>query len=60
MTPTGTPAPVGNALAWLFIVLALFAALVAMVPSIIVLLLEGLAKVKRRPGPPLEPQPSAA
>ena len=60
MAPTGSPDPIGEVLAWLFIVLAIFAAIVAIVPpSTIVLLLEGLAKVKHRPSPPLEPQPSA-
>lgn len=60
MTPTGTPDAVGDVLAWLSIALAIIAALVAIVPSMIVLVLEGLAKVKHRPSPPLEPQPSAA
>ncbi|MBN9163430.1 MAG: hypothetical protein BGO98_02690 [Myxococcales bacterium 68-20] len=60
MPPSGTPDPVGDALAWLFIALAIFAALIAIVPSLIVLALEGLAKVKHRPSPPLEPRPSAA
>ena len=60
MAPTGSPDPIGDVLAWLFIVLAIFAAIVAIVPSMIVLLLEGLAKAKHRPTPPLEPQPSAA
>lgn len=60
MTPTVAPDAVGNVLGWIAIALAILAAIVAIVPSLIVLLLEGLAKVKRRPSPPLEPQPSAA